>query len=99
MPGYISLLKFTPKGLADIKNSTERVKQAKAATQKAGIKWVGFWATMGEYDAVAIIDAPNEQVAATYAIAVASMGNVTTQTMRAFSEAEWAEVVAKLPAS
>lgn len=99
MPGYISLLKFTQKGMADIRGSPERVKQAKAAAQKAGIKWVGFWATMGRYDAVVITDAPNEQVATTYLLSMTSLGNITSETMRALSEAEWAEVISKLPAS
>lgn len=97
MPGYISLLKFTQKGIADIKGSPGRVNQAKALAQKMGIKWVGFWTTLGEYDAVAIVDAPNDQVAATYVLAIVSQGNVTTQSMRAFSEEEWAQVTSKLP--
>lgn len=97
MPGYISLMKFTPKALADLKGSPDRIKQAKAAAQKMGIKWVGLWATVGEYDMVVIIDAPNDQAASMLALSVASQGYVTTQGMRAFSEAEWAELVAKLP--
>lgn len=97
MAGYISLMKFTPKALADLKGSPDRLKQAKAAAQKMGIKWVGWWATVGEYDMVCIIDAPNDQAASTLALSIASQGYVTTQGMRAFSEAEWAELVAKLP--
>ena len=97
MPGYISLMKFTPKALADLKGSPNRVNQAKAAAEKLGIKWVGFWATVGEYDAVSIIDAPNDEAASALTLAIVSQGYVTTQGMRAYSETEWAALVKKLP--
>jgi uncharacterized protein with GYD domain len=97
MPGYINLLKFTPKALADLKGSPERVNQAKAAAEKMGIRWVGFWSTVGEYDAIVIIDAPNDEAASAFALAQAQKGYVATQGMRAYSEAEWAALVKKLP--
>ena len=62
-----------------------------------GVKWVGFWTTVGEYDAVCIIDAPNDEASTLFALAIASKGYVTTQGMRAYSEAEWAALTAKLP--
>jgi len=97
MPGYISLMKFTPKGLADLKGSVKRLEEAKATATKMGHKLVGWWATVGEYDAVVIIDAPNDESASLLALATASKGYVTTQTMRAYSEAEWAALTSKLP--
>ena len=98
MPGYVMLMKWTSKGVADLKGVPERVKRNKEAMQKAGGKIVGVWFTMGEYDLLAIGDFPNDQAASAFALSVASQGNVTTTTMRALSEAEFAEVVAKLPA-
>ncbi len=97
MPGYIYLLKYTPKALADLKGSPARVADGKATAQKMGVRWVGFWSTAGEYDAVCIIDAPNDEAASAFALAQASKGYVTTQSMRAYSETEWAELVKKLP--
>ncbi len=97
MPGYITLMKYTKQGLADIKESPERIKQAKAAAEKMGIRVVGVWVTMGEYDLVTIGDAPNDQTIAAFSLALAKLGNVTTQTMRALSEDEFAQVVGKLP--
>ncbi len=97
MPGYISLLKFTPKGLAEIKGSPGRVNEAKVAAQKMGVRWVGWWATVGEYDAVCIIDSPTDEAASAFALAIAAKGYVTTQGMRAYSETEWAALTAKLP--
>ena len=57
MPGYISLMKFTPKALADLKGSPSRLTEAKTAAQKMGIKVLGVWRTMGEYDMVTYRDA------------------------------------------
>ena len=97
MPGYIGLYKFTQQGLANIKSSPERIKQAKALAEKMGMRVVGVWATMGEYDLVTIGDVPDDQTAAVFALALAGQGNVTVRTMRALSEEEFAQVVSKLP--
>ena len=97
MPGYISLYKFTQQGVASIKDSPKRIQDAKAAAEKMGIKVVGVWVTMGEYDLVVVSDAPNDEAVALMAFTLGRLGNVTSQTMRALSEAEFAQVVSKLP--
>ena len=96
MAGYITLIKYTQQGLANVKASPDRIKQAKAAGEKVGIPCVGFWVTMGEYDLVSIWDAPDDQTMAALVLAQARLGNVTTQTMRAFSEEEFAQIASKL---
>ena len=97
MPGYICYMKFTQQGLKDIKGSPERIKQAKANVEKTGAKMVGIWATFGRYDLVAIVDAPNDYVAAGIALTGCSDGLWTTETVRALSEDEFAQVVQRLP--
>ncbi len=97
MAGYALLLKWTPKGISTVKELPTRIKRNKEAVEKMGIKVVGVWMTMGPYDSLVIIDAPNEQAAATFALGLAGQGNATTTTMRAFSEDELAQVVGKLP--
>ena len=97
MPGYVTLYKFTQQGVSTIKDSPQRIKQVKALAEKMGIKVVGVWVTMGEYDLIAIADVPDDQTAAAFALIVAKQGNVTTQTMRAFSEDEYAQLVGKVP--
>ena len=97
MPGYIGLYKFTQQGLANIKGSPQRIKDAKALAEKLGITVIGVWVTMGDYDLVSAADAPNDEAVAIFALALAGAGNVTTQTMRALSEDEFADVVGKLP--
>ncbi len=97
MPGHLQLYKYTEKGIGNIKESPDRVKRAKAEAEKLGIKSVGIWLTMGEYDLVGIWDAPNDQAMAAFTLALARLGNVTTRTMRGLSEDEFAQVVSKLP--
>ena len=97
MPGYIILGKWAQKGIAEVKQAPERMKQGRAAAERLGGKMVGMWVTMGQYDGVIIVDMPNDQAAALFSLGMASMGAATTQTMRAFSEDEFAEIVAKLP--
>jgi uncharacterized protein with GYD domain len=97
MAGYVMLMKFTQQGITDVKESPKRIDAAKALAEKMGIQVVGVWVTMGAYDLVAIGDAPDDQTMGTFALALGSAGNVSTQTMRAFSEEEYKAVVGKLP--
>mgnify|MGYP000159189831 CR=1 FL=1 len=97
MPAYITLYKWTAKGMADIKASPERIKQAKALAEKLGGRAIGVWVTMGEYDIVAISEGPDDEMAAVHALTLGQGGNVTSQTLKAFSEEEFAQIVAKLP--
>ncbi len=97
MPAYITLYKWTQKGLANIKESPDRIKQAKALTEKMGGRTIGVWVTMGEYDLVAVSEGPDDQTAAALALALAGSGSVTSQTLKAFSEEEFAQIVSKLP--
>jgi uncharacterized protein with GYD domain len=97
MPGYIQFHKFTQQGISDIKGSPGRIKAATAAAAQSGVKVVGVWLTMGQYDLVAVFDAPDDQTMATFTLALVRMGNVTATTSRAFSEDEFAQIVGKLP--
>ncbi len=96
MPGYIVLGKSTQQGLSTIKDSPQRTRQARALAEKMGIQVVGVWVTMGEYDMVGVLDAPDDQTMAAFLLESAKLGGLTTQTMRAFSEEEFAQVVSRL---
>jgi uncharacterized protein with GYD domain len=95
--GYIQFHKYTQQGVSDIKGSPDRIAAARTVAAQAGIKIVGVWLTMGQYDLVAIFDAPDDQTMATFTLALARVGNVTTTTARAFSEDEFAQIAGKLP--
>lgn len=97
MPGYIYLMNFTHEGITTVKESPGRIATIKALAEKLGARVVGVWATLGRYDAVTVVDAPDDHAAGFLGLALASHGHVTTETMRAFSEDEFAELIAKLP--
>ncbi len=97
METYIVLAIFTDQGVRNVKQSPERAKSAIAVGEKLGIKiWDIYW-TLGTYDAVLIVDAPNEEAMTTWALSVSSLGNIRTQTMRAFSADEINTILAKIP--
>ncbi|MCW4009577.1 MAG: GYD domain-containing protein [Candidatus Bathyarchaeota archaeon] len=97
MPTYIVLMKATPKGLATPKTLLQDVQAASAAVEKFGGKQLDWNLTMGQYDAVAKVEFPDDHSMAAFALAVAATGNQETITMRAFSQAELAQIVEKIP--
>ena len=97
MPTYIALYKLTDQGIKDIKNGPKRFEDGVKAFEAMGGKITGFYAVMGEYDYVAIGEAPNDEVAMTFALAIGSLGNVRTTTLKAFPHEEFAKLVEKLP--
>jgi uncharacterized protein with GYD domain len=97
METYIVLGNYTEKGAANIKESPARDQAARKAVEAAGGKWLGYYLTMGQYDMAVIVQAPSAQVVAKLLLAIGSQGNVSTQTMRAFTEEEYRELVASLP--
>ena len=85
MPSYLSLLNWTEQGIADIKSGPERLEASKQAIEAAGGRMIFFYLTMGEYDAVALVELPNDEAAATLLLAIGGQGNVRSQTLRAFT--------------
>lgn len=97
MPTYISLVQYTQQGIARIKDSPGRLDAARKAFEQAGAKLKEFYLTMGSYDIVTITEAPNDEIAAKTALMLGTQGNVRTQTLRAFTEAEFRKLVQSLP--
>jgi len=97
MPTYIGLYKLTDQGIKDIKNAPQRIEDGIMGFQAMGGKVIGFYTVMGEYDYVSIGEAPNDEVAMTFALALGSRGNVRTTTLKAFTTEEFTNLVKKLP--
>ncbi|MGH9161180.1 MAG: GYD domain-containing protein [Vicinamibacteraceae bacterium] len=97
MPTYITLLRWTQKGIENVKESPARLDAAKKAFQKAGGKMTQFYMVMGQYDMVAIAEAPDDETASRMVLATAAGGSVQTETLRAFTEDEYRKIVAGLP--
>ena len=93
MPTYISLLRFTQKGVETIKDGPKRLDAAKERFRKAGAELKAFYLVTGQYDAVAISEAPDDATVAKLALGNASMGFVRTETLRAFNEDEYRRIV------
>jgi uncharacterized protein with GYD domain len=96
MVTYIGLLSFTDKGLQAIKDTTKRAAAAKEAAKKHGVNLRDMFWTLGEYDAICVLEAEDEASVAAFTIGTALQGNVRTRTLRALSAAEMDKVLAKL---
>ena len=97
MPIYIGLYKLTDQGIKNIKEAPQRIEEAFKGWEAMGGKVIGFYSVMGEYDYVAIGEAPNDEVAVTFALALGSQGDARTMTLKAFTREEFTEIVKKLP--
>jgi len=96
MPQFISLVRYTAQGMGKVKDSPNRLDAAKKAAEKAGGKIHAWYLTMGKYDAVLISEFPNDEACAKVMLALGSLGNVSTQTLRAFTEAEYRKIIGDL---
>ena len=96
MPHFVILIRYTQQGMAKIKESPARLDAAKKAAEKAGGKIHAWYLTMGKYDAVLIYEFPNDEAGAKFALSVGALGNVTTQTLKAFTETEYRKIIGGL---
>lgn len=94
---YISLVKFTQKGIENIKESPDRLEKVKQAIKAAGGEFDKFYLTMGQYDIVVITEAPNDKAYAATMLAIGAAGAVRSETLKAFTEEEYREIIASLP--
>ena len=97
MATYIALVNFTDQGIRHIRQTTERAKGLMNAAAKLGIKIKDIYWTMGAFDAVFTAEAPDDETMTAFAASMGSLGNIRTQTMRAFSAQEMNQILAKLP--
>jgi len=97
MAKFISLVKYTSKGIENIKESPNRLDAVKQLSKSMGASVEAFYLTMGSYDIVLIMDAPNSETAAKLILAVTSGGAVSTETLTAFSEEEYRKIISELP--
>src|SRR6266545_6277010 len=96
MAMYVSLIQFTDQGIRNIKDTLKRHEAAMAEAEKMGMKIIeAFW-TMGAYDVVVLLDAPNDETMTVFALKIGSLGSVKTQTMRAFRKEEMEGILAKI---
>ncbi|GAH58941.1 unnamed protein product [marine sediment metagenome] len=97
MATYIILLRFTQQGIKNIKESPDRVDAAKQTFRAMGAEVKEFYSVMGKYDTVLVVEAPDDETIAKLTLAIGSLGNVRTETLRAFTEDEYRKIIADLP--
>ena len=97
MATYVLLVRFTAKGIENIKDSPNRLDAAKRAFEAAGAEFKDFYLTLGRYDIVAVGEVPDDETAAKLALSLSSAGAIRTETLRAFTEDEYRDIIAALP--
>jgi uncharacterized protein with GYD domain len=93
---YILLINWTDQGVRDARESPDRLDAARALLEEMGGAFKHIFLTMGEYDLVAICEAPDDAVMARFVLMTAMQGNVRTRTLKAFPEAAYREIIATL---
>ena len=97
MPTYVILYKYTDQGIKNVKQAPQRIEEGIKGFEAMGGKVHSFYSVMGDYDYVGVGEAPSDEVAMTFALALGSAGNVRTTTLKAFTKEEFAEIIKKLP--
>ncbi|MBI4610277.1 MAG: GYD domain-containing protein [Candidatus Rokubacteria bacterium] len=96
MPTYIVLAHFTDQGIRNIKDSPKREDAFRSFCEKVGARVKDTYRTMGRYDVVAIVDATDDVTMNAILYSVGSLGNVRTETLRAFTRQETDQALAKM---
>jgi uncharacterized protein with GYD domain len=96
METYVMLLNFTDQGIRNVKDTTKRVDAIRELAKSVGVTVRDIYWTLGQYDIIAILDAPDEVAATALGLSIGKAGNVRTQTLRAFSQAEMGPILSKV---
>ncbi|WP_287587977.1 GYD domain-containing protein [Candidatus Borrarchaeum sp.] len=85
MPTFICLMNYTEQGIRTIKDSPKRIEEGIKLFEDMGGKLVAIYSTQGEYDLIAVGEAPSDEIATTFTLRLASLGNIRTTTLKAFT--------------
>ena len=97
MPTFILSLNWTDQGIRSVKDAPKRAQAARELAQKVGIEIKDVYLTSGDDDLLLIVDTPNGDNVAKFALALSSQGNVRTRTARAWPQAEFQKLISELP--
>ena len=93
---YISLNTLTDQGARNVKDTTARADAFRNAAKKFGVTVKEVYWTLGIYDAVCVLDAPDDSAIAALQASLAAAGNMRTVTLRAFSRDEMGAILARV---
>ena len=94
---YIMLMNYTEQGIRNIKGSPKRADAARFLAKSCGAELKDLHLTLGEYDLIGIVEAEKDDAVAKFALALGSIGNVRSTTLKAFTEQEYRNIVETLP--
>ena len=97
MPMFICTRNWTDQGIRAVKDSPKRAKAARDLAKKLGVEIKEVYLTSGDSDLLLILDTPNGDNIAKFALALGSLGNVRSRTARAWPQAEYEKMVSELP--
>ena len=97
MSTYIMLANFTDQGIRDIKESPRRANAARDLAGACGAEMKDIYLTLGGHDFVVLVEAPDDEAVAKFALKLGALGNVRTTTLKAFTEQEYRTIVEALP--
>ena len=97
MPTYVVLLNWTDQGVKSAKETVKRYEQGKAAFKDMGVTFRDTYWTVGPYDVVSTIDAPDDETLSAALLTLGGLGNVRSTTMRAFSADEMTGLIGRMP--
>jgi uncharacterized protein with GYD domain len=98
MATYIALCNWTDQGIRSVKDSAQRAEAAEAAARKVGVTMKSTMWTLGSYDMIVQLEAPDDAAVTAFGLAVGMQGNIRTQTLRAFTRDEMKAILSKVPA-
>ena len=93
MPTYIALMNWTGDGIGQIKDSPKRLDAGRKMFKQLGVKLKDTYLTIGRYDLVCILEAPDDETFARAMLTLASKGAVRSETLKAFNEAEYRRII------
>jgi len=94
---YIMLMNYTEQGIRNIKGSPKRADAARFLAKSCGAELKDLYRTMGEYDLIGIVEAERDDAVAKFALALGSIGNVRSTSLKAFTEQEYRNIIETLP--
>lgn len=97
MPFYITLWKYTRQGVENVRESPARIDQIEDMFEEMGGQLHEFYMLMGRYDTITISEFPDDDAAAQAVLAVAEQGNVSSETLKAFTREETRDLIDGLP--
>jgi uncharacterized protein with GYD domain len=95
MARYVSLINWTDQGVRDYRDTVDRYEAAKSAASAGGASFVDAYWTVGGYDLVVIVEAPDDETATAALLRVGAAGNIRTTTLRAFDAGEMRAIIAR----